>query len=67
MESDHNKRKNLSDHALEMVMRDVLSGLRDFSLELQTESASGSSTSDQRQTHDLSSGNFNSRSNQKKS
>ncbi|MCU7905496.1 MAG: hypothetical protein KZQ76_06470 [Candidatus Thiodiazotropha sp. (ex Epidulcina cf. delphinae)] len=35
MPEDHSKPKALSDRALELIMRDVLNGLRDFSLHLQ--------------------------------
>lgn len=66
MESDHKKRKSLSDHALEMVMRDVLSGLMDFSLELQTETTSGSPRTNERRTHHLAPDNFMSRQRHKK-
>ncbi|MCU7840405.1 MAG: hypothetical protein KZQ94_13630 [Candidatus Thiodiazotropha sp. (ex Troendleina suluensis)] len=66
MESDHKKRKSLSDHALEMVMRDVLSGLRDFSLELQTETTSGSPQMNERRTNHLTPDNFMSRQRHKK-
>lgn len=47
-----------SDHALEMVMLDVLSGLSDFSLELQTETTSGSPRTNERRTNHLVPDNF---------
>jgi len=57
MESKQNKGKILSDRALEMVMRDVLSGLRDFSLELETETVSGSAA-DESEAYALTSNNL---------
>jgi hypothetical protein len=40
MENDPRKRKKLSDHALELIMRDVLNGLQEFSLEMQSDATS---------------------------
>ncbi|MES9993510.1 MAG: hypothetical protein ABW098_16290 [Candidatus Thiodiazotropha sp.] len=52
MTDDPEKKRKLSDHALELIMRDVLNGLQEFSLEMQTEVAA--TTSDNEPT--LSSG-----------
>jgi hypothetical protein len=39
MENDPRKRRKLSDHALELIMRDVLHGLQDMSLDSQADAA----------------------------
>ncbi|MBT3048535.1 MAG: hypothetical protein AB2728_12150 [Candidatus Thiodiazotropha sp.] len=39
MTDEPTKKRKLSDHALELIMRDVLNGLKDFSLDMQTEVA----------------------------
>ncbi|MES9971025.1 MAG: hypothetical protein ABW092_13405 [Candidatus Thiodiazotropha sp.] len=39
MDNDPRKKKKLSDHALELIMRDVLNGLQEFSLEMQSDTA----------------------------
>ncbi|MCU7936586.1 MAG: hypothetical protein KZQ99_17200 [Candidatus Thiodiazotropha sp. (ex Dulcina madagascariensis)] len=62
MSENHSKANALSDRALELVMRDVLNGLRDLSLQLQensmqVETASGSPLAGGGQAHaSLSSG-----------
>jgi hypothetical protein len=53
MDNDLRKKRKLSDHALELIMRDVLHGLPEFSQELQADAAMAS-TDDQR----LTSGNM---------
>ncbi|MES9923927.1 MAG: hypothetical protein AB2536_11340 [Candidatus Thiodiazotropha endolucinida] len=57
MEKDPRKRKKLSDHALEMIMRDVLHGMREFSLEMQADTAPAMASTDD---HGLSSDSFES-------
>ncbi|MEW8506524.1 MAG: hypothetical protein AB2598_07445 [Candidatus Thiodiazotropha sp.] len=42
MTNEPRKKRKLSDHALELIMRDVLNGLQEFSLDLQTEVATAS-------------------------
>jgi hypothetical protein len=39
MDNDPTKRRKLSDHALELIMGDVLHGMREFALETQTDTA----------------------------
>jgi hypothetical protein len=37
MDNDPTKKRKLSDHALELIMLDVLHGLKEFSLDMQAE------------------------------
>ena len=46
MDNDPRKRRKLSDHALELIMRDVLHGLKDFSLDMQTDVSTAMATPD---------------------
>lgn len=52
MENDPRKRKNLSDHALELIMGDVLHGLRGLSLDMQADTATAMAST---QDHDAAS------------
>lgn len=55
MDNDPRKRKKLSDHALELIMRDVLNGLQEFSLEMQSDAAPALASTEEQ---GLSSGNL---------
>ncbi|MEW8028115.1 MAG: hypothetical protein AB2792_02355 [Candidatus Thiodiazotropha sp.] len=57
MENDPRKRRKLSDHALELIMRDVLHGLQEFSLEMQTDPAPAMASTEE---HRLASGSVES-------
>jgi hypothetical protein len=46
MENDPRKRRKLSDHALELIMRDVLHGLQDMSLDLQADAATATASTE---------------------
>jgi hypothetical protein len=46
MDNDPTKRRKLSDHALELVMRDVLHGMREYALEAQTDTAAVMASTD---------------------
>jgi hypothetical protein len=46
MDNNPRKRKKLSDHALELIMRDVLNGMQEFALDMQTDTAPAMATTD---------------------
>jgi hypothetical protein len=57
MENDPRKRRKLSDHALELLMRDVLHGLQEMSLDLQADAAPAMASTED---HSLASGSMDS-------
>ena len=55
MENDPRKKRKLSDRALELIMQDVLNGLKGFSLEMQSDAAPVMASTEE---HTLASGSI---------
>ncbi len=56
MDNDPTKKRKLSDHALELIMLDVLHGMKEFSMDMQTDVTPAMAAADDMPT--LSSGSI---------